>query len=166
MKNFEIERYNLIKAIESETEKFPWIETLEKLKSLITTVHPLSEFDGELSKLVFEEQNMSPKLKEKVIDFENYFSDRTNLIQSKTLQRIAKDLQNKGIKITHFGKAWSNQPANWVYFDTVLNIEEIKTTYNLGETIQPYENLDPRTGTEKGFIDTQTGEGLMGKLNN
>lgn len=92
--------------------------------------------------------------------------DITNLITSKVLKQIAKDLQKDGIKIIFFGKAWSNQPANWVYFDTILNIEKIQAKYNLDKTIKAYKNLDPRTGIEAGFIDTITGEGLMGKLNN
>ena len=165
MKNFETEKYNLINAIKVETGKFLFMETLEKLKSLLTSLDLHSEFDGTLSKLVLEAQNISSKTKEKVIDFENYFGDKTNLIKSDALRQVAKDLKDTGIAINYFGKAWSKQPVNWIYFDTVLDVKQLRTTYSLRSTIIDQENLDPRSGTERGFIDTQTGEGVMGKLN-
>jgi hypothetical protein len=46
----------------------------------------------------------------------------------------------------------------------VLDVEKLWEKYQLGAHIVIHENLDPKSGTEKGFIDEQTGEGLMGKI--
>ena len=85
-------------------------------------------------------------------------------IKSDSLREIAEYLIENGIQITFFGQAWSNTSADWIYFDTKLNINRLKRKFKLKDNIVIHENLDPKSGTEKGFIDKLTGEGLMGKL--
>ncbi len=92
------------------------------------------------------------------------FRNSIQLIQSKELQTIAKHLQAQNIPITSYGKTWSKATAAWIYFDTVLDLVQLRTDFDLGEHITVHQNLDPKSGTESGFIDEKTGEGLMGKL--
>ena len=120
--------------------------------------------DGELSSLVIDELDNKIRVREKIIDFEYYFREKTNLIKSDSLRNIAKNLKNKEIDITYFGRAWTKQLADWIYFNTVLDVENLWKKYQPGAHIVIHENLDPKSGTEKGFIDEQTGEGLMGKI--
>ena len=86
------------------------------------------------------------------------------LIKSDSLREIAEYLIENGIQITFFGHAWSNESADWIYFDTKLNLKRLKRKFKLKDNIVIHENLDPKSGTEIGLIDQFTGEGLMGKL--
>ena len=88
--------------------------------------------------------------------------DKIELIQSNQLREVAKFLISENIPITFFGQAWSKPSAQWIYFDTSLDIETLREKFSLEENIIYHENLDPRSGIERGFIDKNTGEGLMG----
>lgn len=68
------------------------------------------------------------------------------------------------IPITYFGIAWSECTNNWIYFDTYMDVEKMRALFSLGPEIKVHENLDPKSGTERGFVDPQTGEGIMGKI--
>jgi hypothetical protein len=164
MRDFETDKFHLIQDIEIEIGKTQFAATLEKIKRILESIKTHSDLDGELSSLVIDELDKKIRVGVKIIDFENYFRDRTNLIKSVSLRQIAKGLQKSGIKISYCGRAWTEQHANWIYFDTVLNVEKLRNKYQLGAHIVIHENLDPKSGTEKGFIDEQTGEGLMGKI--
>lgn len=85
-------------------------------------------------------------------------------IQSKPIREMAKDLFLRRIPVTTFGKVWSNSTNNWIYFDTCLDIESLKLKYKLDDNFEVHENLDPKSGTERGFIDKTTGEAIMGKI--
>lgn len=164
MRDFKTERLNLIQEIEIEIGIARSDAILNKIKGLLESINTHSDMDGELSSLVIDELDNKIRVGEKIIDFEYYFRDKTNLLKSDSLRNIAKSLTNKGIEITYFGRAWTGQHADWIYFDTVLDVEKLKNLYQLDAHILIHENLDPKSGTEKGFIDEQTGEGLMGKI--
>ena len=85
-------------------------------------------------------------------------------IESPSIKEIAKYLFDKGTAITFFGKAWGGCTNNWIYFDTYLDIEKLRTEFNLSPHLELHENLDPKSGMERGFIDTTTGEAIMGKV--
>ena len=164
MRDFKTEKFNLIRDIDIEIGITQTDATLIKIKRLIESINTHSDLDGKLSSLVIDELDNRVRIGEQIIDFENYFRDKTNLIKSDSLRIIAKSLKNRGIEITYFGHAWTKQRADWIYFDTVLDVEKLRNKYQLGPHIVIHENLDPKSGTEKGFIDEHTGEGLMGKI--
>lgn len=164
MRDFETEKSKLIQDLEIEIRNAQYKGALEKIKGLVDSLQSHADLDGALSDLVHNELDNKIQVGEKIIDFENYFRDKTNLIKSDYLRQIAKSLKNKGIEITFFGYAWTRQRASWIYFNTVLNIEELRNNFNLADHIVIHKNLDPKSGTEKGFLDNITGEGLMGKL--
>lgn len=85
-------------------------------------------------------------------------------LKSDSLRELAEYLLKNKNRITFFGQAWSNENADWIYFDTQLNLDRLKKKFNLKDNIVVHENLDPKSGTERGFIDKLTGEGLMGRL--
>lgn len=78
---------------------------------------------------------------------------------------MAEYFYRQRIPITYFGKAWSGCINNWIYFDTVLDIEALKELFDLDSNFEVHENLDPKSGVERGFVDKTTGEGIMGKMN-
>ncbi|KAA3633795.1 MAG: hypothetical protein DWQ02_12580 [Bacteroidetes bacterium] len=90
--------------------------------------------------------------------------NRIKTIQSLQIRQIAEHLYDQGISITFFGKAWSGCTNNWIYFDTYLDLDDLKSRFNLDENLEVHENRDPKSGLERGFIDKVTGEAIMGKL--
>lgn len=90
--------------------------------------------------------------------------DPLDSFQSATLQTIGRYLLECGHSITFYGKAWSNSKSNWIYFDTSLNLEHLIQTYDNEKQLQIHENRDPRSGREKGLIDSVTGEAIVGYL--
>ncbi len=91
-------------------------------------------------------------------------SDIISNLQSNPLRAIAQYLIKNGNKITFYGKTWTKASADWVYFDAILDLDALKSKFQLNSAITIHENTDPKSGTERGFIDESTGEGLMGKL--
>lgn len=89
--------------------------------------------------------------------------EKINAIQSDSLRALAAHLVANNTPITYLGQAWSGQTADWIYFDTVLDLVTFRTQFYFGEHIEIHQNLDPRSGTESGFVDKMTGEGVMGK---
>ncbi len=92
------------------------------------------------------------------------YSENIKDIQSDKIRSISEYLYEQNTPITYFGKAWEKCSNNWIYFDTVLDLEKLRKLFELNEHIIIHENTDPKSGTEKGFIDNITGEGLMGKI--
>ncbi len=45
-----------------------------------------------------------------------------------------------------------------------MNLEKIRKRLLLSENIIIHENLDIKSGLERGFIDKITGEGVIGKV--
>jgi hypothetical protein len=87
-------------------------------------------------------------------------------IKSDSLRKIAEHLVENGYKITFFGQAWTKTSADWIYFDVILDLDRLRKDFKLNDNVVVHENHDTKSGTEKGFIDKITGEGLMGILDN
>jgi alpha-N-acetylglucosamine transferase len=81
-------------------------------------------------------------------------------LKSDSLREIKYLIKNGNF---NFGRGQSTS-ADWIYFDTILDFDRLRKKFKLMDNIVLHENLDPKSGTEKGFIDKRTGEGLMGKL--
>ncbi len=93
-----------------------------------------------------------------------YFSDYSNLIRSTELRSLAKKLIKENTQITFYGKAWSENTSDWLYFDKVFDLKKMRNEFGLGENIIEHQNLDNKSGLESGFIDKNTNEGIIGKL--
>ena len=85
-------------------------------------------------------------------------------IHSYKIRKISSHLLELGCKITYFGVAWSKIDSNWIYFDTELKIEELIALFDIDGKLKIHENTDPRSGLEKGLIDEETGEAIMGTI--
>lgn len=85
-------------------------------------------------------------------------------LTSDSIRAIALHLYHQQIPVTYFGMAWSGATNNWIYFDTCLDIEALRAQFEQGASLEFHENLDPKSGTERGLIDKNTGEGIMGRI--
>ncbi len=164
MRNFRTEKDRLLLELETEIIENPKNETLKSLKRILYSHNSELELNGILSAVVIEALEFEFKIGERLIEFENYFSDLSNTIISSDLKRLAKRLIKENIKITFCGKAWSENKANWIYFDKVFDLKKLRNKMSFGENIIDHQNLDNKSGLESGFIDKNTGEGIIGKL--
>lgn len=165
MTNFKTEKDKLLLELDSEIKQNPDNEPLKTLYMNLNSYKTVSELNGLLSRIVVDSLDFEFKIGEKLIEFENYFSDFSNSIRSEELRRLAKKLIKEKTRITFYGKAWSENTADWIYFDKVLDLKKIREKFAFGEHIIEHQNLDNRSGLESGFIDQNTNEGLMGKVN-
>lgn len=80
------------------------------------------------------------------------------------LSLLEQELIRSGTAETFRGQAWSDNCREWVYFDTVLDIDAIRERWAFGPEVVIHENLDLKSGLERGFVCTQCHDGIMGKI--
>jgi len=164
MTNFRTEKDKLLSELDFEIKRNPNNEILKSIKRNLKSYQSVSDLNGVLSRTVIDSLGFEFKIGEKLIEFENYFSDISNSIRSAKLRRLAKKLIKEDTPITFYGKAWSESKADWIYFDKVFDLKKIRNKFAFGENIIEHQNLDIRSGLESGFIDKNTNEGIMGKV--
>ena len=164
MTNFRTEKDKLLSELDSEIKRNPDNEILKSLNRNLNSYKSVSDLNGVLSRTVVDSLGFEFKIGEKLIEFENYFSDFSNSIRSAELRSLAKKLIKENTQITFYGKAWSENTADWIYFDKVFDLKKIRNKFTFGKNIIEHQNLDNKSGLEIGFIDTNTNEGIMGKV--
>ncbi len=60
--------------------------------------------------------------------------------------------------------AWTNNCREWVYFDAVLDTTSLATRLNLPPCVKVHENLDDRSGLERGFVCEDCKDAIMGLI--
>ena len=167
MKEFKIEKEELIGRLKEEMTNHDHRENriLESLYEYLKSINSAKQLNGFLSRKVVDHLDYRIEIGSNLIEFEKYFSNPVNSVISPDLKRLTNYLIKNKIEIKYWGKAWSENQSDWIYFDKVLDLEKLRTKLNFGESIIDHQNLDSRSGLEKGFIDRKTGEGVMGKVN-
>ena len=69
-----------------------------------------------------------------------------------------------GVAETYRGQAWSDNCREWVYFDTVLDLDGLRASLDLDPCVEEHENLDPKSGTERGLVCSVHHDGVIGRL--
>jgi hypothetical protein len=164
MKDFKTEKEKLLSELKSRIKRNPENQTLKTFILLLNSYNSAADLNGALSHIVVDSLDSEFKMGEKLINFENHFSDLSNSIISTDLRRLAKLFIKENVHITFYGKAWSENTANWMYFDKVFDLKILRAKMSFGDHIIDHQNLDSKSGLEIGFIDKSTGEGIMGKL--
>lgn len=78
------------------------------------------------------------------------------------LRPLEHALAAAGIAVGFRGQTWSEQCREWVYYSAVLDMKSIRPY--LPDCVEPHENLDLRSGQERGFYCTQCHDAVMGLL--
>lgn len=162
--DFLIERNKLLGKLESLIIENSENRSFVSLKNILNWQDSIIMLNGELTNKVLENFDLDSNIGNEIILFEKYYRNPLNLIQSEELKKLVKYLINKNVKINFIGKAWSENVSTWIYFDTILNLSQIRTRLSLSENIIEHKNIHPRSGLEAGFIDKITKEGVMGNL--
>lgn len=58
----------------------------------------------------------------------------------------------------------SHNCREWVYFNVVLDTTALQERFCFGPTIVVHENLDPKSGQERGFVCTTCHDAVIGPL--
>lgn len=66
------------------------------------------------------------------------------------LQKAEDYLLSQGFIITWRGQPWSDNCREWVYFDSILATEELKTKLPPDACIETHEYYDMKAGPEPG----------------
>ncbi len=80
------------------------------------------------------------------------------------LRSLENALIERGYTVTSRGQAWSDNCREWVYFDCVLDIEAVRKRFSLPYCVRMHENLDCKSGTERGFECIKCRDAVMGKF--
>src|SRR5690606_8370750 len=80
------------------------------------------------------------------------------------LRALEAELSAAGVAETYRGTPWSMNCREWVYFDTVLDLASIAARMSFPPCVETHENLDPKSGTERGFVCTECHDAVMGRI--
>lgn len=80
------------------------------------------------------------------------------------LAKLENELVRANVKETYRGKVWTKNCREWVYFDIVLQTESLSARLNLPSFVRVHENLDTKSGTERGFVCEICKDGIMGHI--
>ncbi|MBN2346731.1 MAG: hypothetical protein JXO51_10120 [Candidatus Aminicenantes bacterium] len=80
------------------------------------------------------------------------------------LRELERALQEGGFAETCRGRVWTRNCREWVYFEVVLYIDGIRERFALAPCVRMHENLDPKSGTERGLFCEECHDGIMGRL--
>jgi len=80
------------------------------------------------------------------------------------LKALEEEIISTGIKETYRGSPWTNNCREWVYFDIVFDTDAIASRLDFDPCVRVHENLDERSGTERGFECSECHDAVMGLL--
>lgn len=78
------------------------------------------------------------------------------------LAELESALQASGARETYRGQAWSENCREWVYFDVVLDVAALQQRFHLDTPVRLHDNLDPKSGLERGFECTECQDAILG----
>ncbi len=78
------------------------------------------------------------------------------------LAALDNELKGKGIKETFRGQSWSDNTREWVYYDCVLAVDELRQRYSFPDFIETHINDDAKSGMESGFYCSRCKDGVIG----
>jgi hypothetical protein len=80
------------------------------------------------------------------------------------LRGVEQLLTSRGAREIYRGSPWTQRCREWVYFDTVLDLDALRAKLDLGAEVIEHVNRDRRSGTERGFVCTVHDDAVMGWL--
>lgn len=80
------------------------------------------------------------------------------------LAKLEEELIKANVKETYRGQVWTKNCREWIYFDVVLNTESLSARLHLPSCVRVHENLDAKSGTERGFYCEICKDGIMGLI--
>jgi len=67
-------------------------------------------------------------------------------------------------KEAYRGQPWSKNCREWVYFDVVFDLPALRERFAFPTCVEDSENLDPKSGQERGLYCARCHDAVMGRL--
>jgi hypothetical protein len=80
------------------------------------------------------------------------------------LAALERALVASGARETARGQVWSRNCREWVYFDVVLDLAALRARFAIAPCVEDSENLDPKSGQERGLYCAQCHDAVMGRI--
>jgi len=68
------------------------------------------------------------------------------------LRPVGEYLRASGFSVTSAGQPWSLNCRYWVYFNTILDVDDLRRRFSLPVAVCDHRNDDPRSGLELGLV--------------
>ena len=68
-----------------------------------------------------------------------------------------------GIPETSRGQAWTDNCREWVYFDCILDLADLRARFRLADLVVDHDHLGTHDGCERGFYCSRCLDGVMGR---
>ncbi len=78
------------------------------------------------------------------------------------LQVLENYIKEKEITETFIGKACGDNCNEWIYFDCILDTENLKERFNLDKCIKTHEFIDIKVANELGLVCETCKDGIIG----
>ncbi len=78
------------------------------------------------------------------------------------LAPLENELIKTNVKETYRGQVWTKNCREWVYFDCVLDTASLAARFSFPPCVKVHENLDQKSGLERGFVCEECHDGIMG----
>ena len=78
------------------------------------------------------------------------------------LQPITNFLKDEGVPITYRGQPWTKNCREWVYYDCVLKVDELKAEFGLDSCVVVHDYNDVKVGAELGLFCEECKDAVVG----
>lgn len=78
------------------------------------------------------------------------------------LIKLEKALIDAGVEETYRGQSWSKNCREWVYFNCVLPLDDIRAQFDLDECVEDHEHRGTHSGSEAGLVCRIHHDAIMG----
>ena len=78
------------------------------------------------------------------------------------LVALEEALIHAGHTVTYRGQTWTRNCREWVYFDCVLSLADIRETFSFDPCVQDHVHRGTHEGSEQGFVCRQHWDAVMG----
>lgn len=80
------------------------------------------------------------------------------------LLKVENYIKAKGIQEVFRGRPWGKNCREWVYFNCILDTEELKIKLELNACVETHEYSDSKVANELGLFCTSCRDGIMGVI--
>ena len=79
------------------------------------------------------------------------------------LKPLEDYLKTQGIVETYRGQVWTKNSREWIYYDAVLNPQELKEKFDFSNSIIIHNYEDIKVGSELGLVCTICNDAIIGQ---
>ena len=78
------------------------------------------------------------------------------------LRPLEEELIRRGYSVTYRGQTWTRNCREWVYFDCVLSLADIRQVFAFDGCVEDHVHRGTHEGSEQGFVCHRDWDAVMG----